>query len=80
MNDQNKVLYEHLKDYPTSTDGYHEIGNRAVAAALCCEHMPEIAEASPEKSLGSRKKSGTAIAVTTVDPVSIRRWRSAPRE
>jgi hypothetical protein len=53
MNDQNKILYEHLKDYPTSTDSYHEIGNRAVAAALCCEHMPEIAEASPQKSLGS---------------------------
>jgi hypothetical protein len=77
MNDQNKILYEHLKDYPTSTDSYHGIGNRAVAAALCCEHMPEIAEASPEKSLGFGKKSRTAIAVTTVDPTSIRRWRSA---
>jgi hypothetical protein len=78
MNDPNKILYEHLKDYPTSTEGYHEIGNRAVAAALYCEHMPEIAEASPENtSLGCGKKSRTGIALTTVDPASIRRWRSA---
>ena len=48
MNSPNKILYEHLKDYPASTDGYNEINNRAVAAALCCEHMPEISEASPE--------------------------------
>ena len=77
MSSQNKIIYEHLKDYPTSTDSYNEIGNRAVAAALCCEHMPELAEASPEKSLGFGKKSRTAIAVTAVDPASIRRWRSA---
>jgi hypothetical protein len=49
MNSPNKILYEHLKDYPTSTEGYSEISNRAVAAALCCEHMPELTEASPEK-------------------------------
>jgi hypothetical protein len=49
MNSANKILYEHLKDYPTSTEGYNEINNRAVAAALCCEHMPELREASPEK-------------------------------
>ena len=48
MNSPNKILYEHLKDYPPSTEGYNEINNRAVAAALCCEHMPEISEASPE--------------------------------
>ena len=48
MNRSNKILYEHLKDYPTSTEGYNEISNRAVAGALCCEHMPEISEASPE--------------------------------
>ena len=32
MNSQNKILYEHLKDYPTSSEAYHEIGNRAA----CC--------------------------------------------
>jgi hypothetical protein len=48
MSSQNKILYEHLKDYPLSTEGYHEIGNRSVAAALCAEHMPELPEASPE--------------------------------
>ena len=48
MNGADKILYEHLKDYPTSTEGYNEISNRAVAAALCCEHMPEISEASPD--------------------------------
>jgi hypothetical protein len=34
-----KILYEHLKDYPTSTEGFHEISIPAVAAALCCEQM-----------------------------------------
>ena len=48
MNNQNKILYEHLKDYPISTEGYHEIGNRSVAAALCAEHMPDLPEAGPE--------------------------------
>jgi hypothetical protein len=71
MSNSNKILYEHLKDYPTSTEGYQEIGNRAVAAALYCEHMPEIAEASPEK------RSRTSIAVKALDPASIRRWRAA---
>ena len=49
MNSQNKILYEHLKDYPISTEGFHDIGNRAVAAALYSEHMPDVPEASPEK-------------------------------
>jgi len=44
MSTSTKILYEHLKDYPTSTEGYHEIGNRAVAAALYCEHMSPPAE------------------------------------
>ena len=39
MTSSTKILYEHLKDYPTSTEGYHEIGIPAVAAALCCEQM-----------------------------------------
>jgi hypothetical protein len=33
MSASTNILYEHLKDYPTSTEGYYEIGNRAVAAA-----------------------------------------------
>jgi hypothetical protein len=40
MTNSTKIVYEHLKDYPTSTEGYHEISAPAVAAALCCEHMP----------------------------------------
>ena len=48
MSDPNEIQYEHLKDYPTSTEGYREIGNRAVAAAAWA-HKPEVAEASPEK-------------------------------
>jgi hypothetical protein len=47
MNSQNKIIYEHLEDYPTSSEGYHEIDNPAVPAAWA--HKPEIAEASPEK-------------------------------
>ena len=35
-----KIVYDHIKDYPTSTEGYHEIGIPAVAAALRYEHMP----------------------------------------
>ncbi len=34
-----KILYEHLKDYPASTEGYREIKAPAVAAALYCEQM-----------------------------------------
>jgi hypothetical protein len=49
MSSQNTILYEHLKDYPLSTEGFHDIGNRAVAAALYSEHMPDVPEASPEK-------------------------------
>ena len=48
MTNSTKILYEHLKDYPTSTEGFHDIGNRAVAAALCSEHMPELSEPRPE--------------------------------
>jgi hypothetical protein len=33
---ENKIA----KDYPTSHAYYREIGIAAVAAALCCEHMP----------------------------------------
>jgi hypothetical protein len=71
MSGPNKIQYEHLEDYPTSTEGYRKIGNRAVAAALYCEHMPDIAEASPER------KPRTAIAMKTLDPASIRKWRDA---
>jgi hypothetical protein len=35
-----KIIYEHLKDYPTSTEGYHEISAPALAAAVYCDHMP----------------------------------------
>ncbi len=49
MNSPNKILYEHLRDYPTSTERYYKISNRSVAAALCCEHMPDLTEASPEQ-------------------------------
>ena len=48
MTNLTKIVYEHLKDYPTSTEGFNEISNRAVAAALCSKHMPELSEARPE--------------------------------
>jgi len=35
-----KIVYDHIKDYPTSTEGFHDIGIPVVAAALRCEHMP----------------------------------------
>lgn len=55
-----KIQYDHLKDYPISTEGFSEISNRAVAAALCYEHMPEVPEASPEERhhAGSQRRSG----------------------
>jgi hypothetical protein len=34
-----KIVYEHLKDYPTSTEGYREIKAPAIAAAVYGEHM-----------------------------------------
>ena len=40
MTNSTKIVYEHLKDYPTSTEGYHEISAPAVAAALYCDHLP----------------------------------------
>jgi hypothetical protein len=44
MSAASKILYEHLKDYPLSTEGYHDIGIPAVAAALRCEHMSAPAD------------------------------------
>jgi len=49
MSDSTKILYEHLKDYPLSTEGYREVGIPAVAAALYCEHMPPPADERVEK-------------------------------
>lgn len=54
MTNSTKILYDHLKDYPTSTEGFHEISNPSVAAALCAEHMPDVPEASPEPRLQAR--------------------------
>lgn len=34
MASSTKINYEHLKDYPTSTEGYKEIKAPAVAAAV----------------------------------------------
>ena len=44
-----KIVYDHIKDYPTSTEGYHDIGISAVAAALCCEQMAEPAGERDDK-------------------------------
>lgn len=38
MNNSTKILYDHLKDYPTSTEGYNDVSIPAVAAALRYEH------------------------------------------
>lgn len=57
MNSQNKILYEHLKDYPTSSEAYHEISNRAVPAAwakaqpLCCAAIRSIGHADNTESI-----------------------------
>jgi hypothetical protein len=61
-NGHHRIQYEHLKDYPTSTEGFSEISNRAVAAALCCEHMPDVLEASPEQrsQIAAQRRSGGA--------------------
>lgn len=39
MASSTKIIYEHLKDYPTSTEGYKDIKAPAVAAAVYGEHM-----------------------------------------
>jgi hypothetical protein len=39
MTSSTKIVYEHLRDYPTSTEGYKEIKAPAVAAAVYGEHM-----------------------------------------
>jgi len=49
MTDSTKILYEHLRDYPLSTGGFHDIGIPAVAAALRCEHMPAPADECVDK-------------------------------
>ena len=41
MTNSTKILYEHLKDYPMSTEGYHDVSIPAVAAALRYEHLPK---------------------------------------
>jgi hypothetical protein len=52
MTKSTKIVYEHLKDYPTSTEGYREIGAPAVAAAVRSERMPK------EENRDSRSRSG----------------------
>ncbi|MEZ5787021.1 MAG: hypothetical protein R3D62_11275 [Xanthobacteraceae bacterium] len=49
MASSTKIVYEHLKDYPTSTEGYREIKAPAIAAAVYGEHMS-----------GSKGHQGTA--------------------
>lgn len=49
-----KVMYEHLKDYPTSTEGYKEIKAPAVAAAVYGEHM------SGSKGQGTASSGGNS--------------------
>lgn len=39
MTSPTKIVYEHLKDYPTSTEGYKDIKAPAVVAAVYGEHM-----------------------------------------
>lgn len=54
MSNSTKILYEHLKDYPTSTEGFNEISAPALAAALYCEHLPAP---SDEYSTGRGRES-----------------------
>lgn len=50
MASSTKILYEHLKDYPTSTEGYREIKAPAIVAALYGEHMSASQRQSTAKS------------------------------
>lgn len=52
MSSSTKIVYEHLKDYPTSTDGYKPIKAPAIAAAVYGEHM------SGSKSPGTASSGG----------------------
>ena len=52
MASSTKINYEHLKDYPTSTEGYKEIKAPAIAAAVYGEHM-----SSSNKTTTSSAKS-----------------------
>ena len=70
MTNSTKILYEHLEGYPTSTEGYHDIGIPAVAAALRSEHMPELSEASPEPppQTAARGRLEKSRATASVNP------------
>ena len=49
MSAASTILYEHLKDYSLSTEGYREVGIPAVGAALYCEHMQPPADERVDK-------------------------------
>ena len=49
MSNSTNILYEHLKDYPLSGEGYHEVDICAVAAALCCEQTGAPADERADK-------------------------------
>lgn len=54
MASSTKIVYEHLKDYPTSTEGYKDIKAPAVAAAVYGEHMSNTTN---KTSPGSEKSA-----------------------
>jgi hypothetical protein len=57
MTNSTKILYEHLKDYPTSTEGYHDVSIPAVAAALRYEHLPKNEDREARSRADGKEKA-----------------------
>ena len=58
MNNSTKILYNHLKDYPTSTEGYHDVSIPAVAAALRFENKSKNESRETPPRTDVQEKSG----------------------
>jgi hypothetical protein len=58
MNNSTKILYNHLKDYPTSTEGYHDVSIPAVAAALRFENRSKNESRETPPRTDVQEKSG----------------------
>ena len=58
MNNSTKILYNHLKDYPTSTEGYHDVSIPAVAAALRFENKSKKESRETPPRTDVQEKSG----------------------
>jgi hypothetical protein len=57
MTNSTKIHYDHLKDYPTSTEGFHEVSIPAVAAALRYEHLPKKEDREARSRADKKEKA-----------------------